>query len=311
MIRVDVYLEDPAAILAVGAFGAGALIRIESASAVGGPFTEIGTIAVTTTQVQPFTYWDSAGAASSWYRWRVSNSGNTVFSPYSAAFQGTSPTDVASSDSYATLGDLMPLFKTKPGASQYARLNALLRTATAEIIEELTGRDYFRHPASGTESWYVDLATLRRRGEDPSIAHVHDGIVSIDTLELSDDGGSTFSTITAGDYYLRGSDPASDASMPAGEPAFHLVFTGLGSQTTFPRGRRVGRFTGARGWPAVPRLLREGTAQRARQLAYADPSFEGVVPAMDEMGRPTVSHRWPDVLYTFLANERQRFWCHV
>ena len=63
MIRVDVWLPDPASVLATGAFGAGALIRIESGASSAGPWTEVQTLPVVSTTVQ-YQWWDSAGTGS-------------------------------------------------------------------------------------------------------------------------------------------------------------------------------------------------------------------------------------------------------
>lgn len=313
MIRVDVYLENPAALLAAGSFGPGALIRIERSATVGGTYAEVGTVAIDTTTVQPFTFWDSAGAATDWYRWRVSDAGNSIDSPYSAAFQGTSPTDTVAADSYATLGDLLPLFETPPKASRYGRLNGLLRTATAELIAEMSGRDYFLHPASGSGTWYggPDRVTPRRGVTDYGIIHVHEGLISLDTLEVSQDRGSSFTAATGTDYTLRGANPDSAEPVPDGEPYFHIIFTGLGSIVGAPIGVNTLRFTGARGWPAIPRPVVEGVAERARQLAYADPSFSGSVTGPPEYGAGAQPERWPQILYRWLESERHRFFCHV
>ena len=309
MIRVDVYLESPAAILAVGAFGAGAKIRIESASSSGGPFAEVGTVDVDASVVQPFTYWDAAGTASSWYRWRISDTANTTQSPYSSPFQGASPTDVVAADSYAQLADVLALFETPVKATRFSRLASLLRTATRELIAEMQGRDYFRHPASGSETWYVPPDRITPR--DPCVLHFHDGLIALDALEYSSDGAVSFTSIAAGDYVLRGSDPDNPAPVPDGEPYFHLVFTGRGTVGSVPVGVGLVRATGARGWPAVPRPVVEGVAERARQLAFADPSASGSVQGPDGFEYTAPLERWPQVLYRWIDSERHRFWCHV
>lgn len=311
MIRVDVFLPDPAGALATGAFGAGALIRIERSPTSSGTYAEVTTLPIVATTLT-YTYWDPAGDATSWYRWRVSNSGNTVDSPYSDPFQGSSPASVFPT-SYATLAQAMGLFTTAPNAARQARLATLLGVATSEISIELEGRDYFRHPATGSATWYFSAPNRyepRGRG-DPRILHAHDGIVALDTLEISQDLGGSFVTVTSTDYVLRGSDPESSEPPATGEPYFHVVLTGLGTIQTFPRGTNVVRGTGARGWPAIPAVLTEAVAERARQLANADPSYTGSVPGESEYGSGPVSLRWPQVLYNFLAAERHRFWCQV
>jgi hypothetical protein len=307
MIRVDIWLPDPASVLATGAFGAGALVRLERAATVGGVYAEVTTIAIVATTPQ-YTYWDATGSASSWYRWRVSNSGGTVLSDYSDPFAGTSPAATVFPTSYATLDRLLGMFNTRPAnVARIARLGQLLGTATQQLIEACGGRDYFMHPSSGVATpWYASQNASRR--DRLGILCAHDGIVSIDTLETSDPGGS-FATVTAGDYVLRGEDPYSDAPVPAGEPYFHVVFTGLGSTSTFPRGTNLIRPTGVRGWATVPETLVEATAQRARQLAWAEGSYSGSqAGGQDEFGSPAPTDRfWPQSTYNFIARQASRF----
>ena len=88
MILVSAWLPDPVSVLDAGAFGAGALIRIESAATIAGVYAEITTLPIVATQVQ-YQYWDPAGTATTWYRWRVSDAGNAIDSDYSAPLQGT------------------------------------------------------------------------------------------------------------------------------------------------------------------------------------------------------------------------------
>lgn len=311
MIRVDAFLPDPAGALATGAFGAGALIRIERSATSGGTYAEVTTLPIVATTIS-YTYWDPAGDATSWYRWRVSNAGNTVDSPYSDPFQGSSPASVFPT-SYATLAQAMGLFTTAPNAARQARLATLLGVATSEIAIELEGRDYFRHPAVGSATWWLSVPRrygVRGRG-DYRILHAHEGIVALDTLEVSQDAGASFVTVASGDYVLRGSDPDSSEAPASGEPYFHVVLTGLGTIQSVPRGTNVVRGTGAHGWPSIPAVLTEAVAERARQLANADPSYTGSVPGESEYGSGPVSLRWPQTLYNFLAAERTRFFCHV
>ncbi len=201
---------------------------------------------------------------------------------------------------YATPDDLLALFTSEPKGVRRTRLESLLEEATDEIIRESGGRDYFRHPTAGERTWLAD-------GKGSSILCAHTGIVSVTTLEISQDGGETFVTVPAGEFELMGANPKSSADPPAGEPFFHVRLVPWGTYRTFPSGTATVRLTGASGWPSVPLALVEGTAERARQLAYADPSYEGNVPADDEYGRPIVTGRLPDVVFRFLRNQSRRF----
>ena len=209
--------------------------------------------------------------------------------------------------SYATIDQVLALFETPPSkASRIARLTDLLTTATQQVIEECGGRDYLPHPASGTAVWIAD-------GNGSDILHIHEGLISLALLELSFDGGRTYVPVDAADYMLLGDSPYSQEPLPAGEPFFHLRFTTWGHYTTVPPTVRAARLTGVRGWPAVPVTLSEATAQRVRQLAFADGSYSGsLAGGSDEFGAPAPTDRfWPQSLYNFLAFQRERFMgCH-
>ncbi len=331
MIRVDPWLPDPASVLAAGAFGAGALIRIESATdPVAGPWTEVHTLAVVATQVQ-YQWWDAAGDGTTWYQWRVSDSGNTVDSPYSAPFHGTNPAAFAPPLAYAGLDDVLATFEsTITDPKKLQRMAGLLTTATNQVIEACGHRDYFRHPASGVTTWVVD-------GDGSDTLHIHEGLVRLDLLELSFNGGLTYvpvgglpgSLSVPSDYVLRGDSPyvsepiigedtyasgippSTEATV---EPYFHVRFTGFGKYVTFVPTVRAARLTGVRGWPAIPAALVEATAQRVRQLEFGSAGYSGgAAGGEDQYGRVSSTDRfWPQSMYNFLQAEHSRFMaCHV
>lgn len=295
MLHLQVSVTNPAELLAAGAYGPGALLRWESSPTGTGSWTEGGTAALAA-DATLYDVWDPAGAVGTWYRTRVSNAANTVDSDYSAAFQGGVPTR------YAELDDLLPLFETAPLPRRYGRLLSLLDTATRQVVEECGGRDYFRKPATGTATWLAN-------GNGTATLHVHEGLVQLDLLELSFDGGRTYVTVAATDYILVGDSPSSTEPPPPGEPFFHVRFTGFGSYTTFPPVVRAARLTGARGWSRWPVTLTEATAQRARQLAFASAGYSGSeAGGQDEFGRTSATDRfWPQSLYNFLSRDHERF----
>ncbi len=305
MIRVDVLLADPAGFLAAGAFGAAALIRIERSATIAGSYAEIGTVSIdiTTQLTGPFVFWDATGLATSYYRWRISNAANSVQSPYSDPALGYNPVATATlGDAYAALTDVVGLFETWPLTKRLPRLTTLLRVATGQVIDEFDGRDFFRHPASGSATWLAD-------GNGSPTLHVHEGLIALDALELSFDGGLTYVQVTASDYMLRGDSPFSAEPIPAGEPYFHIRFTAFGQYTNFPRSHQSARLTGARGWPTVPTVLREATAQRVRQLAAAGATYDGSdAGGADGYGpAPTTDRFWPQSMWNFQKAERERF----
>lgn len=308
MIRTDLWLPDPASLLQTGAFGPGALTRLERSDNDGTTWTEATTTVIVGTQAQ-YTYWDPAGDADSIFRYRVSKAAPAVpgdYSPYSQTFHGTSPADAVSAAAYATLGDLLGVFTTaisgaaSGDARKLGRLNSLLVTVTDELIRECGGRDYFRHPATGTEAWLQD-------GNGTDTIHVHEGIVSLTKLEISFDQGQSFLEVDPSFYELRGSDPAKVGPIPAGEPFFHVRLLPYGPYPLYLRGKSTVRMTGVHGWSTIPTALREGNVQRARQIAYNDPSYGGNIPGPDEMGVGGAPERWPQITYHFLQAQTHRF----
>jgi hypothetical protein len=84
VIHLEVTVQNAAELLAAEAYGPGALLRWESAALQAGPWAEGGTVAlVSGTTV--YDVWDSAGLPGvTWYRTRVSDSGGTTFSAFTA-----------------------------------------------------------------------------------------------------------------------------------------------------------------------------------------------------------------------------------
>jgi hypothetical protein len=203
---------------------------------------------------------------------------------------------------FAATDDLLALFETEPtGARKLNRLDALLEIAADELRGELgQGREFLRNPTEGERTWLAD-------GDGGNLLHVHAGIVSLSLVEISIDYGLTFFALAETDWTLQWDAYSSDEP-PAGEPSFHVRIRPYSSYPVFPRGKATVRLTGATGYPAVPPALIEGNAERARQLAFADGSYEGNVASDDGYGRPTVTNRWPDVTWKFIKRESDRFY---
>lgn len=299
MIRADIWLTDPASILEAGAFGEGALIRLERSDDDGDTYEEITTLAIVATTVS-YQFWDEDGDETSLYQWRVSDSDDEIHSPYSASFAGTNPAASIAPVSYATIEQALAHFETDLPPARAARLGTLLEVATGQVNEQLRTRvDYFRH---STETWTLDV---NRRSD---VLHCHDGLVSVETVEYSTDGGDTYTELEADEWVLRGANPRSSARTPADEPSFHILLTGSGLRS-FPPGLSAARITGVPGWPSIPTPLVEATAQRARQLLDAEASYSGsAAGGLDQFGRPATTDRfWPQSLWNFLKAEGSRF----
>jgi len=200
---------------------------------------------------------------------------------------------------YALIDDLLALFETEPKAARQPRLESLLETARDELNRELGGLDYFRHPTSGSRTWVVD-------GSGCDLLHQHRGLAEVTTVEISLDYGATYIALESTDWETIW-DMTGEEEPPDGEPWFHIRLLPYATFRAFPKGPRTVRLTGASGWPVIPQALVEGNANRARQLAFADASYQGTVPADDAYGQPIVTTRWPDVTWKFIQRESRRF----
>lgn len=237
ILRINV---DPE-VLTTGAFGAGALVRIERATSSDGTYTEAGTVAVVAGQTSA-TFYDTAGTTASWYRYRYSNAGNTLLSEYSAPAQATSV-------GYTTVGDV----KAYLGAGTAAgTADPLIASIVAEVNDWLDGR-LGRHVGPGGS------ATRTFDGTGSYRLFIRDGIQAVYAMTLADGTNGATTAIAATDYYL---DPP-DGSRRPGEPAHFVTLSPdpAGPYSRFPIGKRTVSITGEWGWPAIPRAL-EAVATR-------------------------------------------------
>jgi hypothetical protein len=228
ILRIDIDTE----VLATGAFGAGALVRVERATAEAGVYAELGTVAVVAGQ-STGTYYDEAGTTAHWYRVRYSNAGNTKQSEYSAPWQAVSV-------GYTSLADV----KARLGMGTVAgTADAIMSTIVAEVNSWLDGR-LGRHVGPGGS------ATRTYDGDGSGLLYVRDGVQAVYSLTLYDGTRGASTSIAATDYYL---DPLPHLRRP-GEPAFYVTMSPnpAGSYSRFPVGKRTVEVTGLWGWPAVP-----------------------------------------------------------
>ena len=121
MIHLSVTVANTAELLATQAYGAGALLRWESAATLGGIYTEGGTVPLVS-GTSLYDVWDPAGTATTFYRTRVSDAAGSTFSAYSAA----------SPSSLLTVAELREHVQTALDDEAVWRL---LDAAEAEIIE--------------------------------------------------------------------------------------------------------------------------------------------------------------------------------
>lgn len=240
MLQLFVNVDNPDDLRGTLAYGTGALVRLEHATAIGGTYTEVATQALIAGQ-SAYEFWHG-GATTDYYRTRVTHSSGAPASAYSDPFQG------GALASYASVTDLREELRL-PDDSRDNLLADLLADASDWITAEC-GRDFYRHPqVSGTEVRSYDL--------DADATAILDDIISLTTVEYGTYTGSTFTAVAATEYTL----------LPRlGSPYSSLSLTDLSTVATFYAGRGTVRLTGVFGFASVPRLIRRATLDLAREL---------------------------------------------
>jgi len=279
VIRVEIDTVDADGLLTT--FGAGALVRVERAVSVNGSYSEIGTLPLVE-NIDAYTFWDPAGLATSFYKWRASNAGNTTQSAYSAKFQGIDASDPAAAGLYASIDDVVSSYNQTVPDDVRTRLYDALRDATAQITS-LMGFDVFTH---GPEARLVEVV---RRGNRLC---VHDGIVPDEDITLELRGGvhSDWEPIDAEHFVVEPPEKP-------GHPSFHVRLNGLGSRSLFPAGRDTARIETLFGWPAIPDDWRRAARDRARQITSWDPTRPGGPTGPSELGAMVGPNRMPDSMF--------------
>jgi hypothetical protein len=265
---LKVSCEAPEELLNTSAYGAGALIHVERATASAGTYAEVGTIPIVS-GTYLYTYYDQSALEGSWYR--------TYYRDAGALRPASEYSDVTQASSYLT--NYCSLYDVKQALG-------LLPTSTADDeellqhIDETAGRiEAYTHRAL-----YPDPVTLYTFDGYDALANgrllpVPRGVVSLSLVRYANQTGGTFTSLASDAYVLR---PA-DAGRPPGWPANQVWLTGTSGVSAFPGGYGNIELTGVFGWPSVPReiaaLARRATiaAWRARSSGGGDTVTIGVM----------------------------------
>lgn len=184
---------------------------------------------------------DTTGQPGHWYRTRICNTAGTDCSAWSDVFQAGQLL------AYATVVDLREEVRLYDDSKDNL-LADLLRDASG-WIEDLCGRDFYRHPqVSGTEIRYYNVT-------DGSL--IVDDIVSLTEVAYAGFTGDAYTALTGTDWALG----------PIGQTPFgYLSLTDTGTLGSFYSGFATVRLTGVFGFASVPRLIRRATLDVAREL---------------------------------------------
>jgi hypothetical protein len=228
ILRIDI---DPE-VLATGAFGAGALVRVErSATGGGAGFAEIGTLAVVATDLAA-TYYDTTGTTTHWYRTRYSDAAGAVLSEYGPEFQVGGPLP------YTNYGAV----KARLGITDTTD-DDILQVLCEQVNQWLEGRLGRRvGPENGVTYTFDGNGLTRLR--------VIRGIRAVTALTVASTTGATPVAATAADIFLL--PPTGDRA--PGQPADWIVLSDhpTGSVWYFPVGYGNVRVTGDFGFASIP-----------------------------------------------------------
>jgi hypothetical protein len=269
--------ENPEELLNTGAYGAGAVIRLQTATTETGVYADVtGTGSTPTLALVAGTYnypaFDPTSTSTAWYRTRFENVGATRVSDWSVAFQ-------VGTGAYTSLFNVkQDLDRAPTDATSDELLLDYIAEAT-DYIRGYTSRDFAT--TSGTFTFDGYSAIYRGR-----CLLIPRGVQSISLLEVAANTGGSFNTISSPNYVLR---PSAQERTP-GWPATEVWMTDIpvGSALAFfPRGIDNIRITGVLGFGVPARI--EGVARRLVVRAYAARQAGGNDMTGSENGTPIVS----------------------
>lgn len=250
---IKISVDGPDDLLLTDAYGAGAIVRLQSCATEGGVYANLATATIVS-GTRLYTMSDPTGTSSTWYRTRYENAGATRSSDWSAVFQAGGE-DAGYLCSIYDVSERV-FGSATPSSSEQEILLEIIREVSS-AIEHYTGRWLRPRPLSGT-------ATYRFHTEASSILRLPRGIRSISTLGIaSSDGtdtGGTYTTLPSGSYFLN--PPVADRESDWPATSVRLI-NGL----TFYRAYFGAEITGAFGWESTPADIR-GVAIEAVTRRY-------------------------------------------
>jgi hypothetical protein len=258
---IHIPVENPDEVLNSGAYGAGAVLRLQWSATEAGSFVDVsGTGSTPTITVvsgtRSYTGYDPAGISSTWYRTRYENTGATRLSDWTTAFQV--------GDELA--GFLCSLYDVKQelgetGTTQDEVILEKIQQVSA-AIELYTGTWLAPRPTdpSSTMTLLFDVGrTSRSLLLENGVRRC--GIRTLTALGIATtsqpETGGTYTAATVADVLLR-PRPTVDG------PASRLEFTNnpTGSISLFYPGYNTVQATGSFGYAAAPHDI-QGVALRA------------------------------------------------
>lgn len=242
ILRISV--ADPDELLNAGAYGAGAIVRIQGGAAALGPFADVAGAGATPTVpiaagVDSYTGFDPSGTSATWYRTRYESADASRASDWAAAFQ------VGGASGIVGLADVRNRLEIDPDDTDSDALLLGFIGDFTKAIERYCGRWFLPRPASGDTTY---LFSPKRTGVSLPIERGIRSLTSIgySTIDQPDTGGS-YIVIDPSTISLQPSEAERDPGWPA------LEVTILNTQALlFYAGVNRVQVTGQFGFASVP-----------------------------------------------------------
>lgn len=267
---LKIRVENADEVLNASMYGAGAVVQVQS-GADGVTFADEGTVAVVS-GTRVYTFYDPDGSSTTWYRYRYENAGGSIVSDWTAGFQVGDE----------TAGMICSLYDVE---ERLGTLGDLAREIILEIIPQVT-REIERYCAQDFTGDRQDV-TFRVHTRDGRRLYIARGIQSLTTLryatESQPDTGGTYTTATAGDWYL---DPPTYEREP-GWPADAVVFRDNVS-AHFYTAEHGAELVAKRGWAAVPEDVQRVGIEMVISAHLSKGSGEGGRAVVGPSGQPVI-----------------------
>lgn len=208
---LHVVTSDPDELLNAGAYGAGAVIRVQTSATAGGVYADVSgagatpTLAIVT-EDGTYTAYDPNGVSTSWYRTRYENVGGTRTSAWSAVFQ-------------AGTRQLCSISQVKARVNPAGVADSVDDPLISELVDQVS--DWIEH-FTGRRFTPDDAATYVFSTEGGYVLRIPKGIrtvtsLSINSLSHQPDTGGTYTAVAAASILLRPSSGDLSSGWPPTE----------------------------------------------------------------------------------------------
>ncbi len=309
---LTITVDDSANLLNAGAYGAGAVIRVQTSATEAGVYGDLSgtgstpTIAIVS-GTSSYTGYDPSGTATSWYRTRYENSGATRVSDWTTAFQAG-----GSSAGYSNLqllrrmvgdpGDAAHDYFSGNGSSTIFYLTQTPLTANGQgvfvggvlkaeltdyTLDDASGRLVFGSaPASGTDNILVDYTSVRATDTDLDEALRLYGLAPGATADTGPATAMVRAAIEVCDWTARRYSDAADIETDGQSIKRSQIAAAFAARAKELRAALAAERVGI----SPIKILRQDGYNAAQQVTSDEVSTTGANPRMKYFGTP--DRRW-------------------